>query len=453
MQNVIAIVILIGGCIFLHELGHFLVGLLVGIKPKIFSIGFGPAIISRKIRDIEFRLSILPFGGYVQFAGEDPREAKGESYEFIYAPPWKRILVLFAGPFFNLVFGFLILFFILLYRYEAVAPYIHLKENFFVDKSLVAKYINKRQFLQEGDLIVSLDGKNIKTFSDLISLEDELLKSNKDSFHIVVERNGKRIAGKISKDELFWREVRSKVYKTSYSFFPYGRVEVGYVFSNSPAYVGGLKKGDVILSIDGHLVSLFSLIEYIKEHPGKEMRFEVLRKGKRLVLTIIPKMSKEGVGRIGIVPLYVPKTVRVNLSLFSAFSEATFFSWMVIYKNLEGIYNIITGKMSVKDSLGGPIMIGKMAIETLEEGWLVFLRYMAIISIVLMVMNLLPIPPLDGWHITMAGIEILRGKPISQKVQEGLMKFGFILLVGFIVFVLFLDIERLGVIKKIFGGR
>jgi len=227
----------------------------------------------------------------------------------------------------------------------------------------------------------------------------------------------------------------------------------GYVFSESPAYTGGLKKGDIIISVDGYNVSLLSFIDYIKNNPGKEIKFEILRKGKKMQLVIIPNIVKGGIGRIGIVPIYVPKTVKVNLSFFKAIYQASFISAMVIYKNLEGLYNLVTGKLSVKDSLGGPIMIAKMAMDTLEEGWIMFLKYMAIISIVLMVMNLLPIPPLDGWHILMAGIEILRGKPISQKVQEGLAKFGFILLVGFIIFVLFLDIERLGVIKKFFGSK
>ena len=158
MQDIIAIIVLIGGCIFLHELGHFLVGLLVGIKPKIFSIGFGPSIISRKIKGIDFRLSLLPFGGYVQFLGEDPKEATGESYEFIYSPAWKRMLVLFAGPFFNLVLGFLLLFFVSLFRYEAVAPFIHLKENFLMNKKLIREYVSKRSFLREGDEIKYIAG-------------------------------------------------------------------------------------------------------------------------------------------------------------------------------------------------------------------------------------------------------------------------------------------------------
>jgi regulator of sigma E protease len=351
-------VILFGLLIFFHELGHFILAKLVGVKVLKFSLGFGPKIVSRKIGETEYLISAFPLGGYVKPLGEEPGEEMMEEEKpraFNYQPVWKRIAIVIAGPVFNLVLAFIIFVVFLGFNYPLAIPKL-------------------------------------------------------DSITTTIE----------------------------------GVVE------DSPAMAAGLKANDTIIEINGSSVGDWNEMAGIfAKNPEKELDLKVRRDGEIMEFKITPSpttvKNEEGeevtVGRIGISKKLDATIIKSESILDVPFKALKgVYEWCVL--TLEVVVKLFTGGVSAKQ-MGGPILIVDAAAKAASVGAFTYFNFIAIISINLAILNLMPVPVLDGGHILFLSVEALRRKPLSEKLMVVANRIGMALIMLLITFVFYNDIIRI----------
>ncbi len=408
MSILIAIIVL-GLLIFIHELGHFLLAKLFGVRVETFSIGFGPKLFSIRKGETEYAISAIPFGGYVKMAGDEPTNIKGESYEFLSKPTWQRILIVLAGPLFNVVLGFLA-FFLMYYFYgisNIVSPVVYRSET---------------DVLKPGDRILLVDGEEFRGWYFL---------SRKERAELTILRNGDTLKVVLSSEDV------SKVE-------PLIPPVVGKVIPGSPASRYGLQAGDSVVSINGRKISSWQeMARIIEENPDRKITLTISRKGKLITIEAVPEGSSfdekgRKVGKLGIVAQ--GSNVRLSLaeSVKLAF-QSTLNASVLIFTSL---YKLVTGEVSVK-SVGGPVMIGKVIGESANAGMSMLLFITGVISINLAVINLIPFPGLDGSHILIFLIEGIVRRRINPKFYFAIQVFGIVVLLGLAVAITVFDIWRI----------
>jgi regulator of sigma E protease len=509
-------IILLGLCIFVHELGHLLGGKMVGIKAKTFSIGMGKGIIKKKIGDTTYQLAPIPFGGFCQFYGEDPSEERtGKGFEFLSAHPLRRIVTVAMGPLFNLLFGIIIFFIMNLVGYTKDTNQVNIPEQLQSGNRVSAAY---EAGVRSGDWIVKIGEKEIKSFADIQAI---VMFSEGRTLDVTVQRGDTflRLPVKPKKNEGTSR------YEIGVG--PHGsKIMVVELVEGGAAKESGLREMDEIVSVDGNsLKSEGEFTRYINSHAGRPVKLSIMRKGESWEKVITPRlndiirfqpvdskgtkgeaitimMSKnlqkfldkglivingvkitsydglvgavgknrgkeisfridneqytgtatiEKAGLIGIFQAMAPDQVQVRYGVGTALVQAFIepYEWIVL--NLKGIGMLFTGKMNVRENLSGPIRIVQIAGQVAYyKGIPDFILLMAKISIILMVMNLLPIPVVDGSHLVFFLIEIIRRKPMSQKVMERIQTVGIVILTMIMGFAIFNDISMLPFIQNFF---
>jgi regulator of sigma E protease len=510
---IVAGVVLLGFCIFIHELGHLLGGKMVGIKARTFSIGMGKGIIKKKVGDTTYQIAPFPIGGYCQFYGEDPTEQRtGKPFEFLSAHPLKRIVTVFMGPLFNLFFGILIFLVMNLVGYTKDTNRIYIPESMRTGETASAAF---QAGLRSGDTIVKIGGRDIQSFSDIMM---NVVFSEGKPVDVTIKRNGEHM-------QMHVTPKRHASGRYEIGVAPYGsRMLVMELVTGEAAEAAGLRERDEILSLDGAVMnSEYEFTDYIQGHADKPIIFKISRKGKDFEKTITPHLTeiikfqtinkqgkagetipflrsknlesffnkgivrinnekiasyeqfnstvKANVGReivlqvenekysgrafirkagfIGIMTSVAPDQVNVRYGLGDALVKSVAEPYQFIVMNLKGLGMLIAGKMNVRENLSGPIRIVKIAGDVAyNRGIPDFIILMAQISIILMVMNLLPIPMVDGSHIVFFFIEILRRKPMSQKVMERIQTVGLVILVLLGAFVVINDISMLPLIQR-----
>ncbi len=507
LTYIIAALILLGLCIFVHELGHLLGGMLVGIKARVFSMGYGKGFVKKKIGDTTYQITLIPFGGYCLFYGDEPgEEREGKDYEFLTAAPWRRIVTVAMGPLFNLIFGILIFFIMNLAGYEKETNRIIIPEEMKSGKIISAAY---KAGMKSGDRIIRIDEKKIVGFSDI---QSKVMFSEGKTLSVTVERESRKIVLSVKP------ETSSHSGRYSIGVIPYGnRVMMGKIMEGDVAEKAGLRQLDEVISIDGVKISnATEFTDIIKKKANREVLMKVVRNGNEHEIKLTPRinemitidgnvmidmaMVKKGIakktlklngvtaidpdlfkktisesrgksveieygdkkiagipgivkrGFIGVYPVISPEMVNVRYGpgegLVQAFAEPYEF----IVLNLKGMGMLFAGKVNVRENLSGPIRIAKIAGDVAYyKGVSAFILLMAKISIILMVMNLLPIPVVDGGHLVFYTIEALRGKPLNEKLMERIQTVGIIVLVMLFVFVIVNDISRLPIIQKLFN--
>ena len=519
LTYILAAVILLGLCIFVHELGHLLGGRMVGIRARIFSIGYGKGVLKKTIGDTTYQLTLIPLGGYCQFYGEDPsEERKGESYEFLSAHPLRRMVAVIMGPLFNLFFGIILFFIMNLIGYQVETNRIHIPEYF-----TSGEYISPAHTagIVTGDRIVAINGKKISGFTDI---QSAVIFSDGAPMLLSVERGGV-----IREVSVTPKRYSEKGYYTI-GVMPYGeRVLVVRSIEKDIAERAGIEQYDEIKSVDGVLVKTpADFSNYIRAHAGREVRLQLVRagrpkevratprqrevlrisgfedarfRGERHELTIdrldlvknaikkrtvklngtpvasfddlvrrlealrgaparlenaggtyYGKITYERYGFIGVETAVAPDMIDLRFGIIDGFLKSIVDPYNFIVMNLKGMGMLFAGELDVRQNLSGPIRIAKIAGDTAYyRGVSAFIILMAKISIILMVMNLLPIPAVDGSFILLFAYETIKGKPINQRVLERIQFVGIAILILLGAFVIFNDLSFLPFFQKLFN--
>jgi regulator of sigma E protease len=429
-MTLIYFLIVIGILVFVHEFGHFIMAKRAGVRVEKFSLGFGPKLVGFKKGDTEYLISALPLGGYVKMAGENPDEAPtGDPAEFQSKTVWQRILIGVAGPFTNIILAFLVMPFVFMIGMPAEGP----AKIGYVEKSSAGE----RAGFLAGDIIEEINGRTINDWSMAMTL---IAVNPETDVSVIIEREG-------GKKTLTLRPSLAVELKIGDSgLVPDMPVEVGSLIPGDPAEKAGIMVGDKILVADGEIIyqrSQFSAI--IQAQKGKSVNIILERDGKRIKKNIIP-VQKENRYVIGIVwkqpgirKFGVWQSITLGFQKTVEIIDLTF----ITFKKL------ITFGLSIK-TLGGPVMIAQMSGQAAASGIAAFLYFLAFVSISLGVLNLIPIPVLDGGLVLFLLIEAVRKKPLSRRTMEIAQSIGASTLIVLIAIVTFNDIMRFEQVKQIF---
>ena len=447
--NIFAFIIVLGVLIFFHEFGHFLIARLFGVGVEKFSLGFGPRLIGKKIGITDYRLSAIPLGGYVKMVGEEPDaeiDPADLPLSFTHKHVAKRMLIVAAGPVFNILLAILIFFvFFSITGIDDIKPVVRQ-----VQKDSVAQ----KAGLQVKDRIVSVDDNSVEAWYDIDAA--------------VAESNGKTLTlGVVRNDTLLKIDVRPELkqsidllgdsisyYDIGISAFPELKAVVGEVTAGFPAEKAGLLKGDQIISINGTPIENWRQMQsIISSSGGAELVLSVKRREEVFQVILTPQYVEdknhlgEVVNRylIGIStqPLDIPEAdlVTKRLNPMKAVIESINRTYSICALMVRSVVKMIDGSIP-KENLGGPIMIAKLAGDQAKQGFDKLVQFIAFISINLAIINLLPIPVLDGGHLLFFSIEAIKGRPVSVKVREVAQQVGFFILILLMILVFYNDITR-----------
>lgn len=443
MTTVISIilgVVILGILVFVHELGHFLMAKWNGIRVLTFSLGFGAPLIRKKWGDTEYRVSSIPFGGYVRMAGDNPEEDReGAPDEFPSKPIWQRILVALAGPVANYVFAFFLLWFTFLWGVDRPLYMERPVAGAVIDSSSAAQ-----AGLEAGDSIVAIDDRTVTSWDDI----EFALSRQEKQYTISFFRDGEK------KQVSFSREFKKNGMpkQPSAGILPPVPAIVGMVNENSPAKEAGMQKGDSIYAINGDpVLSWFQLKENVENYsPNGPMQFGVVRDDTTLTFAITPEFSEEFESYlIGIRPSE-GESRRVKYGFFTSFGQAAEKSWEFTTLIFDVIGKLISQEVSASQ-LSGPVGIipasGIIALQGLTQ----IFTFMALIGINLAVLNLLPLIITDGGLILFLVLEAIRGKPLSLKMQMIINRIAIIFFLLLFLYVTFNDIRRLPEFFRFFG--
>jgi regulator of sigma E protease len=434
LQNVIALLVLIGVMILIHELGHFWAARYFDVGVEVFSFGFGPRLFGFRRGDTDYRFSLILFGGYVKMMGEQPgEEDSADPRGFMTKPKWQRLIIAFAGPFMNIVLAVGLLTGLFMVKFQKLAE----PEQRGVIGHITRDSAAAKAGLREGDRIVAIDGVKNPDW-ETISIKE--ISSAYRTMHLTVERNGSQFEVAVTPI----LDDRSGVGSAGWS--EKGEIQVGTLSRGMPAEKAGLKKGDLLLKANGQPInSRFKLHEIIKNTGGKPVDLLIKRDGNEQTLHIQPEFSsQDGESRwmIGVGTEQKLNIITTKLSLPDAFAESVrknVKDASLIFQFLKGI---LERRMSAKQ-LSGPIGIAQLSGEAAREGPSTFVLLMSMVSLNLAIFNLLPIPILDGGVILLLLVEMLIGRDLSMPVKEAVIKVGFVFLMLVTVFALYNDISKI----------
>jgi regulator of sigma E protease len=436
--KITAFLIGLAALIFVHELGHFLIARKCGVTVEKFSIGFGPKVVGFKSGGTEYMIAAIPLGGYVKMKGEDPEEEVEDTQgSFSAATVYQRLAIAFGGPLFNILFAIVI--------YIGVYTMGIPTNGAFVGKVL-DKAPAQEAGLKTGDRIIEIDGEKIEYWHQLIKKVHNAPGKKMD---FVIERDSKTIisvpitprAGETS--DLFGDKKTVGLIGIE----SLGRRIVA-IEEGSPAEKAGLQVGDDILSIDATEIRGFSDLKAAAfDKPGQELTFRLLRDGQEQTLKVTPELKtnmdlqgKEvsyGYMGFGVSGVMVTEKYSLPGAILRGLEE----TWERIYLISISIKKLITGSISPKN-IGGPILIFQVYGQQAELGLTYFILLTAFLSINLGLLNLLPIPILDGGHILFFLIEIVKGKPVSEANRERAAQVGLFMLLSLMIFAFYNDIMR-----------
>jgi regulator of sigma E protease len=430
--NLTAFLVAISFLVAFHEMGHALVARWLGVKVLRFSLGFGPVLWSRQRgRGIEFCLSAIPLGGYVKMLDEREGEVAPEerSQAFNVQPVWKRIAIVAAGPLTNFLLAILLFVAVFMGGIDGIAPII-----IAVTPDSPASLAQ----IQPDDEIIALNGEPITT---VMQLSRQMTKHlSEPSIKLTLARAGTEREAELPMPSLLKEEKANYFAEMGVKLGLPARV--GHLVPGSPAEKAGLLPGDRITSVQSKAMpNWMDLVAYINEHPEEPLILGVQREGQSLNIHLTPQKNAEGKGSMGV---YLdPSLLRhERLSFTRASSQAMAQTYQYALLTVKMIYFMISGQASL-EHLSGPVSIAQIAGESAKIGFSYYLDFLAIISISLGVLNLLPIPALDGGHLLYYAIELLRRKPLSEAAQMIGFRFGVIILLSLMVVAFYNDILRL----------
>jgi regulator of sigma E protease len=441
VTTLLAFLFVLGVLIFVHELGHFLAARRLGVRVITFSLGFGPKLVSVKRGDTEYCVSAVPLGGYVKMAGENPDDPRsGQPDEFLSKTKWERFQILIMGPVMNIALAVIVMAFVLAQGAEIPA---------YQDQPPVVGAVTSgspadKVGIKPGDRILTVSGRSVQTWEDLYV--EIGTRANRD-VPLTVDHGGQT------------RTVT--VHPT-----PKGRFEIGDVgvlpdvypsvralvqpTANYPAEKAGLKPGDLLVAVNGErMVFAQQFVAAISRNPGKPVELTIRREGRDVNVSITPVLS-EGRGMIGVAPAEASKEFKPGpLEAVKLSVQRNVESSGLIFRTLGGLF---TGETSVRQ-LQGPVGIAQLSGESAQAGLISLLSLMAVISLNLGILNLMPVPVLDGGHILIMALEGVARRDFSVQVKEKMLLAGFVVLMMLMVTVIYNDLTRISWINRLMPWR
>jgi regulator of sigma E protease len=411
LQPVFWVVILLGVMILIHELGHFWAALAVGVKVETFSIGFGTRLLGFRRGDTDFRLSVIPFGGYVRMLGEQPGESTAtDPRSFQSKARWQRAIVILAGPLMNVMLAIGLITGLYMYGFPKETPSTQAVISSVAPGSPAAK-----AGLQSGDRIVQIGQKHDPSWQDVYMQEALSVDHPLD---VVVDRKGHDISATVTPK----MDAREGIGVAGWR----GDIEIGEVLKPSPADNAGLKPGDLLITVNGQPIeSALTVRQAIIKSSGSPVELQIMRANQLQTKSVIPEKQNDpkqpwhiGIG-------FRMPVQMVKLPLGPAFVESLRFNRQNATMIFEVLRSIVVRRVSPK-ALSGPIGIAQMSSEAAQAGPSSFLGLMAIVSLNLAIFNLLPIPILDGGTLLLLVVEMLLQREVSLRVKETVFKLGFV---------------------------
>jgi len=432
--SLIAVVVILGFMILIHEFGHYAVAKLLGVRVEVFSIGFGKRLIGFRRGETDYRIAAIPLGGYVKMSGENPMDERtGDPAEFLSHSRWHRFLIAIAGPTMNILLAIALL---------TVVYTVHYAYPAYWDKAAVIVGVQPgspaaREGLQPQDRIVAIDGRQNPTWEQV---DAKVWLSPNQPLNVTVLRGDQTIQKQIFPTPITSSEIGSAGWYADES------VIVGEMEPNMPAAKAGMKEGDRIVAMDGQkLPSIEAMIESLQQTKDKPVQLEVLRDGQKLSFTVKPVLAKtddpnEKRYRIGFQSL--PDYKVSSLPLSEAFKRSLEDNRKDSALILELFKKLVERKVSLR-TISGPIGIAQDAGEAAQKkGWSPLLSLTSAISLNLGIFNLLPIPILDGGVIFLLLVEGLMQRDISLRIKERIYQAAFVFLVLFAVMVIYNDLMK-----------
>jgi len=453
LLTILALIVVLGVLIFVHEAGHFIAAKWAGICVHRFSLGLGSPIpwLTFRRGETEYSVSWLPLGGYVKMASKEedigssaleggtPAVRVSPDRVFEAKPVWVRMVVILAGVTMNALFAWAVFAFLAYKNGRQIDPVTTVGQ---VVQELVPPGAEALKQIPPGAQIARINGDTVKSWDEVISA---IVNSPESELRIELA-DGSSLVLPIHPDALEQR------LKAAQALQPYREPVVGQVLPNRPAATAGMQEGDTIVAVDGQPVrQWYDLLEVLQASPGRNLKMEVARGGQQLTFDIKPYLDSipgpdgqpRAVGRIGVA--VGTGFISEPLSLGGAIVEggrATLRASTQIVRTVRGLF---TGRIS-GSAVGGPILIGQLAGESARLGLDTFLAFMALISINLAILNLLPIPVLDGGQFLFLLAEAVIRRPLPMKLRERLTT------VGLVLIVLLMGLAFSNDIRRLFGG-
>jgi regulator of sigma E protease len=438
LTTLLAFLFVLGVLIFVHELGHFLAARRVGVRVLTFSLGFGPKILKFKRGDTEYCISAVPLGGYVKMAGESPEDPRsGAPDEFMSKSKWERFQILIMGPVMNILLAVVVLAIVLAQGAEVPA---------YEDKSPLVGAVERgsvaeRAGFQRGDRLLTVAGDDVPTWRDVDMAIGT--RANRD-IPITFDRGGRTMTVTVRPT------AQGKYEIGDIGVLPDVNPGVRSVVSGDPAEQAGVRAGDVVISVDDERVILArQLSEAISRNGGKQIVL-LVRRGTDEVRIPVTPVQRGDRGWIGVSIAEETRTFKPGpIEAIRLSVEQNIESSGLIFRTLGGLF---TGATSVRQ-LQGPVGIAQLSGESAQAGWVALLSLMAVISLNLGLLNLMPVPVLDGGHILIMALEGVARRDFSMQVKEKMLLAGFVVLMMLMVTVIYNDLTRVSWIERLMPWR
>lgn len=446
-MTILYFVIALGVLVFIHEFGHFIVAKIQGIGVEKFSLGFGPRIFSFRRGETEYLVSALPLGGYVKLKGEDAESEDAKDPRSYSAKPIRqRVRVVFAGPFMNLLLALFIM--------PVIFMMGRLEPIFFSERPVVIGVrrdsVAEKVGLKKGDEILKIDGVPTQTWKDFL---DFVLVHPEEEVVLEVQRDGRIFSQALITDKS--PETHAGLLGVEPSYFIGNEPVIDEVTPGSPAASGGIQIGDEVIEIDQAPVESWTdMSEKVGQSEGRKMAVVVRRKGETLTVFVVPEYDealkkwlmgvKKDIGKRG------DAFVKKKYSFGEAILEGTRENIKLTGLTLSVLGRLVTFRLSYK-TLGGPIRIAQASAMAAKSGFSEFLYFLAFMSLQLGLLNLLPIPVLDGGHLLFFGMEGVLRKPLPARIRGAMEQVGFVLLITLMLLVTLNDVDSVWGFREILG--